>query len=95
MTVQDIDVTITIWGKDIFALKWKATRKKKIPVTEDLIQVPKELIKIHGDIVMTAEILFVNTIPLSLTLSRNIVFTLVHPLAYSKAKTIYTALNEV
>ena len=41
MVVQDIDVTISIWGKDIFALKVKTTGKKKIPVTEDLIQVPK------------------------------------------------------
>ena len=37
MTVQDIYVAISIWGKDIFAIKLKTTRKKTIPLTEDLI----------------------------------------------------------
>ena len=71
MPVQDIDVVISIWGKDIFPLKGNTTTKKKIPVTEDLIQVPKDLIKLHRDIVMTEEILFVNIIPFFLTLKRN------------------------
>ena len=95
VTVQDIDVTIAIWGKDIFAIKGKTTRKKKIPVTEDLIQVPKELINIHRDIFMTADIFFVNAIPFFLTLSIKICFTMVHHIADRKAKTIYNAFNEV
>ena len=33
VTVQDIDATITIWGKDIFYLKRKTTSKNTIPVT--------------------------------------------------------------
>ena len=37
VTVQDIDVTIAIWGKDIFSLKLNTITKKKIPVTEDPI----------------------------------------------------------
>ena len=70
MTVQYIYVAIAIWGKGIFDLKVKTTRKKTIPVTEDLIRVPKELIKIHMDIIMTADILFVKTMPFFLTLCR-------------------------
>ena len=71
MTVQYIDVTIAIWGKDIFALKLKTVRKKKTPVTEDLIQAPNELIKLHRYIVVTEYIFFVKKIPLFLILSRN------------------------
>ena len=72
MTVQDIDVDIAIWGNDIIYIKGKTTRKKKTPVTEDLIQVPKEVIKIHRDIIMTADILFVKKVPFFLTLGRKI-----------------------
>ena len=72
MTAQDIDVDIAIWGNDIIYIKGKTTRKKTIPVTEDLIQVPKEVIKIHRDIIMTADILFVKKIPFFLTLGRKI-----------------------
>ena len=70
VTVQDTYVAIAIWGKYIFALKINTTRKKKILVIEELIQFPKELIKHHRDIVMTADILFVNTIPFFLTIIR-------------------------
>ena len=41
-------------------------------MTEYLIQVQKELIKIHRDIIMKAEILFVNKIPFFLNVSRKI-----------------------
>ena len=64
-------------------------------MTEDLIQVPKELIKLHSYIIMTADILFVNAIPFFLILSRKFCFTMVHHLEDRKTKTIYTALNEV
>ena len=70
MTLQDIDVAIAIWGKDIFSLRLNTTWKNTILVTEDLIQVPKDIIKPHRDIVMTEYIFFVNTIPLLLTLRR-------------------------
>ena len=70
MTLKYIDVFISILGKDIFSLKVKTTRKLKVLLTEDLIQVPKELIKINRDIVMTSDILFANKIPLFLTLRR-------------------------
>ena len=95
MKVQEIDVAVAIWGKDMISLKENTTRKKKIPVTEDLVQVSKELIKLHRDTIITSEILFVNIIPLFLNLSRKICFAMVHHLADRKAKTIYTAFNEV
>ena len=93
--VQEIYVAITIWGKECCALKGHTTRKKIIPVTEDLIQAPKELIKLHRDIIMTVDILFMNKTPLFLILSRNICFTTVHHIADRKDTTIYTAFNEV
>ena len=95
MTVQDINIIIAIWGKDIFALKGETTRNKTIPVVEDFVQVPKEQIKHQRYITMTADIFLVDTIPLFLTLRRKISFTMVHHLADRKDKTIYTAFNEV
>ena len=51
--------------------------------------------KLHRDIVMAADIFFVNTIPFFPTLSRKICFTMVQHLAYRKDKTIYNTFNEV
>eukprot|EP00957_Ditylum_brightwellii_P090346 6880344-Ditylum_brightwellii.AAC.1 len=41
VTVQDVRNTEFIFGKDIGALKGKATRKKPKPVTSDYINVPQ------------------------------------------------------
>ena len=95
MTLKDIDITNNICGKDIFSLKGNTTSKKTIPVTEYLIQVPKDLINLHMYFVMTADILFDNKIPLFLTLSWKICFTMVHHLANMKVRKMYNAFNEV
>jgi hypothetical protein len=75
VTVQDIDVALTIWGKNIAALKVKTTRSKSIPVARDYVKVPMELIKLHKEVFLTTDIFFVNKIPFFLTLSRKICFT--------------------
>ena len=43
---------------------------------------------------MTADILFVITIPFFLNLSRKFCFTMIHHLVNNKVKTVYTAFNE-
>ena len=95
MTVQYIYVTIAIWGEDIFALKVKTTSKNTTLVTEELIKVPMDIMKLHRDFVMTSDIFFVYTIPFLLTLIRKICFTMVHHLADMKVKTICSTFNEV
>ena len=64
--VQDIDIADTIWGKNITDLKRKTTRKKPIHVPGDIVKVLKEIAKLHKEVFMTADILFVNGIHLFL-----------------------------
>jgi hypothetical protein len=45
--VQDIDVALKIWGKNIAALKGKTIRRKTIPVARDYVKVTLELMKLH------------------------------------------------
>ena len=63
MTVQDIGIAHAIWGKKIADLNVETNRKKPIHVAGDLVKIPKELIKIHRYVFMTADILFVDGIP--------------------------------
>jgi hypothetical protein len=81
LTVQDIDVVLSIWGKNIAALKGKTTRSKKNPVARDYVKVSKELLNIHKEVFITTDIFFVSEIPLFLTLSCKICFTAVNHLA--------------
>ena len=63
MTVQDIDISHAIWGKIIVDLKGKINKKKNIYVAGDIVKIPKELVKLHKEIFMTADILLVNGMP--------------------------------
>ena len=61
--IQDIDIVHEVWGKNIAALKWKTTRKKPVHVSWNIVKISKETVKLHKEVFMTADILFVNGIP--------------------------------
>ena len=63
VTVQDIYIVHAIWGKNTAALKGNTTRKTPIHVTGDIVKNPKELINLHKEVFMTADILFINGMP--------------------------------
>jgi hypothetical protein len=67
--VQDADVALKIWGKNIAALKGKTTQSKPNPVARNFVKVPVELLKLHKEAFLTVNIFFVNKIPFFLTLS--------------------------
>jgi hypothetical protein len=81
VTIQDIDVAMKIWVKNIAALKGKTTRSKTHLVARDYVKVHKESLQLHKEVSLTTEILFVNKIHFFLTLSRKICFTSVNHLA--------------
>ena len=83
------------WGKSVPYLKENTTMKKPIPVTGDLVQVPGDLVKIHKDKDLKADLFFVDGIPLFLTLSWNICFTAVNHISNRKVETIIKAFKEI
>jgi hypothetical protein len=95
VTVSDVEVAHKIWGKNIAALKGKTTRKKTIHVARDFIKIPKELVELHKEVFLTADIFFVNKIPFFLTYSRKICFTAVSHLHDRKVGTIFKAFEEI
>ena len=74
-------------------MKVNTPRKKPIPMAGDMLQVPEELVKIHKDIYLTADMLFVNSISFFLTLRRKIFFTAVNHIANRKVGTIFNAFK--
>jgi hypothetical protein len=55
VTVQEVEVTISVWGKNISALKGKTKRKKSILVARDFVKVPMELLEFHKEVFMMAD----------------------------------------
>jgi hypothetical protein len=75
ITTEDIDVAQAVWGKSIAALKGKTTRRKPKPVVSSLIQVPRELLKLHRKVFLAIDIFFVNGIAFFASISRKLCYT--------------------
>jgi hypothetical protein len=95
VTVQDVNVAMKIWGKNIAALKGKKMQSKTNLVARGYVKVPMELLKLHKEVFLTADIFFVIKIPFFLTLSCNICFTAVNNLAGRTVPQIFKAFKEM
>ena len=60
ITIEDINIAEDIFGKDIYILKGKTTRQSPYAVTIDTIKIPNEVIKLHNNIFMGIDIMYVN-----------------------------------
>jgi hypothetical protein len=95
VTIQYINVSTKIWGKNIAALKGKTTRSKTHPVARDYVKVAKELFKLHQEVFLTTDIFFVSKIPFFLTLSHKICFTSVNHLMDRTVTHILNAFKDM
>jgi hypothetical protein len=65
------------------------------PVARDFVKVPMELLKLHKEVYITADLFFVNKIPFFLTLSQKIGFTAINHLTDRTVLEIFMAFKEI
>ena len=75
MTVHDAEVAFKVWGPSIAGLQGKTIRKTPKPVVWEVILIPTEIRGLHHLVEISVDILFVNGIPLFVTLSSNLKVT--------------------
>jgi hypothetical protein len=76
-------------------LKEKTTWTKPDPVASDFVKVPVELLKLHNEVYITANLFFVNKIPFFLTLSHKICFTAINHLTDRTVPQVIMAFKEI
>ena len=78
------------------ALVGKTTPQSlSMPVSRDYVKVPREMLKLHHKVFLTADIFVVNKIPFFLTLSRKICFTAVNHLANRTVPYIFKVFKKI
>ncbi len=92
---QDVDVSIKVWGKSVPLLKGGTVCRKAPVVTEDVVEVPKEIRQLHKRVTLVIEIFFVNGTPYFTTLSLRICFLSVTHLSSRKIPFIFKALKNM
>ena len=70
------------------ALKGKSVRKQPEAVRSNYVDLPRDILTRHQRIELAADIMFVNTIPFMVTISRHIMFTSAECLKSRKIDTI-------
>ena len=96
VTVVDVIRAEKIYGPSIAALKGKTVRSspKKV-VTEDLIELPKQILEANSIVALSADVFFVNTIPFFTSISKDIKFTTTENIPTRTAKQLVTAFKHV
>ena len=95
VTLEDIDTAEQIFGKDVASLKGKTVRQKVAPVVHNVVSIPPELMKIHHNIELCIDTLFVNGLPFLTTISKNIKYRTATFLETRTKDGYYKAIDEV
>jgi hypothetical protein len=75
-------------------LKGKTTWTKPDPVARDFVKVPVELLKLHKEVYITADLFFVNKIPFFLMLRQKICFTAINHLVDRTVPQIFNVFKQ-
>eukprot|EP00978_Attheya_sp_CCMP212_P034752 scaffold147344_cov30-Attheya_sp.AAC.1 len=78
ITIEDVKLAENIFGPDVATLKGKTTRRKQIPVVEDMISVPRELVQAQQHVTLAMDGMTVNSLKFLATISKNIYYRTAH-----------------
>ena len=95
VTIEDVDVSLKIWCKNIAALKGKTNQSKLNTVARDSVKIPVDLMKLHKEVLLTLDNFFANNISFLLTLGQKISLTAVNHLANRTVPQIFEAFKEI
>ena len=91
----DITNAHTIFGPDLISLRGRTVRQRPERVEVDIVDVPRNLVDMHRNCVLSADIMFVNGIPFLITRTRKIQLVTIEFLPNRTAKTIGSKLARV
>jgi hypothetical protein len=95
VTSTDVANANTIFGPDLATLKGKTFRITPPPVAMDYVQIPKDIMSLNRNVTLAIEIMFVNGLPLLVSISRKIKFTTVEYLIGRKQHHLVNSIRKI
>eukprot|EP00956_Cyclotella_meneghiniana_P035517 scaffold115573_cov38-Cyclotella_meneghiniana.AAC.1 len=94
-TAKDLANGDLIFGPDRGAMRGKTTRKKPSKVRPQLVSIPQQLFERIREVVLAADVMFVDGLPFFVTLSRGIKLFTIEYLPSRTAEQLISNLNKV
>ena len=95
VTPRDVMVANKLFGPDVGALKGKTTRRNP-PIVDSPVSVDiTPILKFYGEVTLCMDLMYVNKIPLLVTLSRNVKFGTVEAVMDRKQATMLKSIAHV
>jgi hypothetical protein len=95
VTKADIDVAEQSFSPNVGSFQGKTVCHSADPVIPGIYGIPFEVTKLHGNITLTIDIMFVNKFPFFITKSRDIHFVTVEALPNRQIATVNKVLQNV
>eukprot|EP00957_Ditylum_brightwellii_P083228 6327847-Ditylum_brightwellii.AAC.1 len=80
VSIQDVNNAKFLFRTNVGSLKGKTTKKVPDPVTSNYIKVPQEIIDLHKDVTIAADVMYINKMPFLTSMSKKIKFTMAQKL---------------
>ena len=95
VTKEDVQAADDIFEPNLGSLKGKTVWRPNKHVPAGSSAVPRRILEIHRDVVLSVDIMFMNKIPFLVTSSHNICFSTVESLPIRQVGTVATCLKKV
>ncbi len=95
VTSEDVNIAEKIFGEDIGKLKGKSTRRRPVPVREDWVEIPPEIVETHKNIQYCMDVMYVNGMPMLTGIDKTIRYRSLVPLNSRTAEALYEGLDKI
>jgi len=95
VTIEDVNNAEKIFGPDIGTMKGKTTRSQPPAVKKDNIEIPKELLEKHQDLILYMDVMFINNIPLLTSIDGLIRYRSLIPLQSRDKDELYRGIDAI
>ena len=92
---EDIVVPQNIFGTDVHSLQDKTTRSNTNPVVQDFVDIPEEILSLHQNVLLTADMFFINKLTFVVTLSRKLCFGTIQYVRLRKKISLVKVIKKV